>query len=222
MDGFKDILSMVLYMLAVRYDSTKQNQTIQKYLMEISQDLIITKEISKKVKKEHFHVYLTTKWKTKIESQKTAIRRKLRNYIVPEQYCVQTVKDYNKYMIYILKENDVIYSNIDKEVVKDFKNQSMEINKDKKLPVYKKLFNRWEKYDGNLSLYAWIANTLIIEFDTFCRRQQIQDYAAYIRIRQSNGKDTEIVLNEEYGLYDWKKHNEDKTNKWYKEQTKNI
>ena len=93
---------------------------------------------------------------------------------------------------------------------------------DKKLPVYKKLFNRWEKYDGNLSLYAWIANTLIIEFDTFCRRQQIQDYAAYIRIRQSNGKDTEIVLNEEYGLYDWKKHNEDKTNKWYKEQTKNI
>ena len=112
---------MVLYMIAVRYDSTKQNQTIQKYLMEISQDLIITKEISKKVKKEHFHVYLTTKWKTKIESQKTAIRRKLRSYIVPEQYCVQTVKDYNKYMIYILKENDVIYSNIDKEVVKYFR-----------------------------------------------------------------------------------------------------
>lgn len=209
-------------MIAIRYDSTKQDKTVRDYLIETAKDIIITKETSKVNKKEHYHVYMTTNMTIKLDSQKTAIRRKLKGWLAKQQFCVQNVRDYNKYLIYILKDGDVIHSNMDNNVIKDFKNQTMEINDDKKLPLYKKLYNRWIKYDGNLSLYAWIANILIIEFDTFCRRQQIQDYAAYIRIRQSDGKETEKILNDEYGLYDWKKHNEDKTNKLYKDETKNI
>lgn len=216
---FKDKISNVLYMIAIRYDfkDTQLINKIEKYLKQISDELVITREISKKSKKLHFHVYCTTKWLIKLDSQVKKIRREFQGYsLESSQFYVKKVKDYEKYMLYILKDNDIIYSNIDCDQLNTFKKQTMAINEDKKLPLYKKLYNRWVNYEGNLSLYAFIANTLIMDFDTFCRRQQIVEYAAYIKIRQSNGKQTAKILNDEFGLYDWNEHNKNKLEEFYK------
>lgn len=225
MDRFKDKKSIALYMLALRYDSKGNEETdnkINSYLKSISNELVITKEIAKKTKKVHFHIYLTTNWLIKIDSQIKKIRRELQGYsLAKSDYYIKKCKDYDKYMIYILKDGDVIYSSINEDQLTSFKNQTMEINEDKKLPLYKKLYNRWIEYEGNLSLYAFIANTLIIEFDTFCRRQQIVEYAAYIKIKQSDGKKTEKILNDEFGLMDWQQFNQEKMNAHYKEYLDN-
>ena len=111
------------------------------------------------------------------------------------------------------------------ETLNSFKSQSMEINNDKKLPVYKKLYNRWIKLEesGNKmpDLYSFIANTLILEFDTFCRRAQIIEYAVYIKIRLSDGKNTQNIINDAYGIMDWEDYNERKRDKQYQEYLEN-
>lgn len=207
-------------MIAIRYDFKGSSETVTKienYLKQISDELVITRETSKKTKKLHYHVYIKTKWLIKLDSQIKKIRREFQGYgLEKSEYYIKKVKDYEKYLIYILKDGDIIYSSINEDQLTSFKNQTMAINKDKKLPLYKKLYNRWIDYEGNLSLYAFIANTLIIEFDTFCRRQQIVEYAAYIKIKQSNGKNTAKILNDEFGIYDWNDHNVAKLDEYYK------
>lgn len=210
-------------MIAIRYDFKGSEETMDKiknYLNNISDELVITREESKKTKKLHYHVYCKTKWLIKLDSQIKKIRRELQGYgLVKSDYYIKKVKDYEKYMIYILKDGDVIISTINEDQLTSFKSQTMAINSDKKLPLYKKLYNRWLDYDGNLSIYAFIANTLILEFDTFCRKQQIVEYAAYIKIRQSNGTQTEKILNDEFSIMDWKQHNEEKREAYYKNAT---
>lgn len=129
-------------------------------------------------------------------------------------------------MLYILKDMNIIKNKgIPLETLNSFKSQSMEINNDKKLPVYKKLYNRWIKLEesGNKmpDLYSFIANTLILEFDTFCRRAQIIEYAVYIKIRLSDGKNTQNIINDAYGIMDWEDYNERKRDKQYQEYLEN-
>ncbi len=129
-------------------------------------------------------------------------------------------------MVYILKDMDIIkIKGIPLETLNSFKSQSMEINNDKKLPVYKKLYNRWIKLEESgekmPDLYSFIYNTLIFEFDTFCRRAQIIEYAVYIKVRLSDGKNTQNIINDAYGIMDWEDYNERKREKQYKAYLEN-
>ncbi len=59
---------------------------------------------------------------------------------------------------------------------------------------------------------------MVIDFDTFCRRGQILEYAAYIEVRQSNGTDTRNILNKQFGIFDYAHAHEEKLDAWYKNE----
>lgn len=206
-------------MISIRYDILTDSMTnkVVDYLKNNSSTLLITKEVSKKSKKLHHHAHFEYNWSIKIESAKTKIRRKLKD-IGFQNYYVKKVKDYEKHLIYILKDGNIVYTNIPEKTLNSFLNRTVAINKDKKLPVYKKLYNRWIDYDGKLDIYSFIYNTMVIDFDTFCRRGQILEYAAYIEVRQSNGTDTRNILNKQFGIFDYAHAHEEKLDAWYKNE----
>lgn len=166
------------------------------WLKDNSYELLITEEISKKSEKVHHHVYMKHNWSIKLESAQDKIRRFCASTgLKPAQYYARKVKDYSKHLIYILKDGKIKYSTIPQKTLNSFLNQTMAINEDKKLPLYKKLYNRWISYEGKLDIYSFIYNTMVIDFDTFCRRAQILEYAAYIEVKQSNGNNTREIFN---------------------------
>ncbi|AXH74627.1 MAG: putative replicase [Circoviridae sp.] len=206
-------------MISIRYDIITDSMTnkVVDYLKNNSSTLLITKEESKKSKKLHHHAHFEYNWSIKIESAMTKIRRKLKD-IGFQNYYVKKVKDYEKHLIYILKDGNIVYTNIPEKTLNSFLNRTVAINKDKKLPVYKKLYNRWIDYDGKLDIYSFIYNTMVIDFDTFCRRGQILEYAAYIEVRQSNGTDTRNILNKQFGIFDYAHAHEEKLDAWYRNE----
>lgn len=232
MDRYKDIKSNIRYMiakLAIRFDHVSDEITkkLEEYLSSDALIFLMCKELSKKSNKIHYHIYAEYDINILQDSFLKKLRRNFKNNSLSQyQFCVQKCKNYNKYMLYILKDMNIIKNKgIPLETLNSFKSQSMEINNDKKLPVYKKLYNRWIKLEesGNKmpDLYSFIANTLILEFDTFCRRAQIIEYAVYIKIRLSDGKNTQNIINDAYGIMDWEDYNERKRDKQYQEYLEN-
>lgn len=221
----------MLLKLAVRFDYLNQSTTnkLLEYLFDDSVKFIVSEEISKESKKQHYHIYAEYDVKIKLDSYMKKLRRKFNESgLNKSQFCVQKCKNYNNYMVYLIKDMKIIESftkNINEDELITFKEQSMKINNDKKLPIYKKLYNRWIELEKNNQpkpdIYSFIANTLILEFDTFCRRAQIIEYAVYIQIRLSDGKKTQTILNDAYGIMDWNDYNERKRDKQYKEYLDN-
>lgn len=213
---------MVLYiMLSIRYDiiDNKQKDSTVNWLKDNSEELVITEEVSKKSKKIHHHVYIKPNWTIKLASAQEKIRRFLsQTGLRPAQYYCKKIKDYSGHLIYILKDGKILHSTIPEETLNSFLNQTIAINKDKKLPVYKKLYNRWVEYDGKLDLYSFIYNTMVIDFDTFCRRAQILEYATYIEVKQSDGNDTKEILNKNFGIFDYAHAHEEKLDAWYRNE----
>jgi len=208
-------------MISIRYDiiDEKHKESVMDWLKDNSTELVITEETSKKVGKLHHHVYMIFSWTIKLNSAMEKVRRKLAaSGLKPGQYYCKKVKDYAGHLIYILKDGKILHSTISEEALNSFKKQTMVINNDKKLPVYKKLYNRWVDYDGPLDLYSFIYNTMVIDFDTFCRRAQILEYAAYIEVKQSNGKNTRDILNKNFGIFDYTHAHEEKLDSWYRNE----
>lgn len=208
-------------MLSIRYDiiDDTQKESTVKWLKDNSEELVITEEISKKSKKLHHHVYMKYKWEIKIESASCKIRRFLKDQgLTQHNYYCKKVKSYSKHLTYILKDGTIIHSSIPEKTLNSFLKHTMAINEDKKLPLYKKLYNRWIDYDGKLDIYSFIYNTMVIDFDTFCRRGQILEYAAYIEVKQSNGNDTKEILNKQFGIFDYAHAHEEKLDAWYRSE----
>lgn len=221
----------MLVQLAIRIDYIDENTTtnILESLSNSSLKFIVSQEISKISKKKHYHIYMEAEINIKLDSYMKKIRRQFKNYNYQQpQFCVQKCKNIKKYMIYLVKDG-IILNNYTiaytEDQINSFKKQSMAITNDKKLPIYKKLYNRWIQFDESdqpkPDLYSFIANTLILEFDKFCRKSQIVDYAVYIQIRQNQGKKTRTILNDEYGLMDWNDYNSKKREQAYKQSVEN-
>lgn len=217
--------------LAIRVDFLNEITMKQAlvYIQSRSLKFLAAHELKKTNGVRHFHIYSEMEHTVKIESFKQSIRRGLKKIGYEKSaFCVQTLKDYNKYMLYITKDLDILEEytkNMDLVEIETILKNTKKINKDKKLPVYKKLYNRWIELDNKPTpkpdLYSFIANTMIFEFDTFVRRAQIVEYAVYIQIKQSNGKKTQSIINEAYGIMDWNDYNNKKKDKLYKEYLEN-
>ena len=210
-------------MLSIRYDIIEKNMTTKTvaWLKENANTILITEEVSKKSKKLHHHVHFEYNCRIKIDSAIKKVKRKLQDIGYNNYYC-KKVKDYERHLIYVLKDGNIVYSTMKQETINSFLNQTNKINKDKKLPVYKKLYNRWMEYEGKSDIYTFIYNTMVIDFDTFCRRQQILEYAAYILVKQSNGSKTREVLNQQFGIFDYAHAHEEKLSQWYKTQAESL
>jgi hypothetical protein len=115
---------------------------------------LIGKEVGKKNKNEHFHYHLVvTKCKIKEDSLRTAIRRLLYNYYKCKNYYVKTVNDTEKHELYVTKDGNYVHSGYTEKEIEELDRKNGEINYDKSLPVYQKVYNRLvAKYDGNESL----------------------------------------------------------------------
>lgn len=221
----------MLVQLAIRIDFIDE-QTTTKLLESLSNSsskFIVWQEISKISKKKHYHIYMEAETNIKLDSYMKKIRRQFKNEnYQSSQFCVQKCKNIKKYMVYIAKDGvhlPIYTIEYTDDQINSFKKQSMAITNDKKLPIYKKLYNRWMELDESdqpkPDLYSFIADTLVLEFDKFCRKSQIIDYAVYIQIRQNQGKNTRTILNDEYGLMDWNDYNSKKREQNYKQLVEN-
>lgn len=126
--------------------------TVQKYL--------IGKEFGKKNKNEHYHYHLViTKCKITMDSLKTAIRRKLQNYYNCKNYYVKTVRDATKHELYVTKGGEYQHSGYSEKEIEELDKKNGEIDYDKSLPVYQKVYNRLvNSYDGTEPLSSNVMN----------------------------------------------------------------
>lgn len=127
---------------------------------------ICGKEYGTKNQGEHYHYHLVVgKCKLKIESLMTNIRRLLYKYYNCKNYYVKQVKDTTKHELYVTKDGDYQSDGYSSEELEILDKKNGEIDYDKSLPVYQKLYNRLnsEKYDEPLAVRALDKRLLIKE-----------------------------------------------------------
>lgn len=123
-------------------------EDIKKYLDKNSINIssyIVAREYGKQNGHEHYHYHIETddeKAKINDDSIRRGLRRILFKYYNKKNYYVKNVKDIEKHKIYVTKDGDIVETNIKKEDIEALYDINEEIEKDKQLPVYIKLYNR--------------------------------------------------------------------------------
>jgi sulfur relay (sulfurtransferase) DsrC/TusE family protein len=117
---------------------------LEKNLIKITSH-IVCREYGKQNGHEHYHYHIETdnqKAKINSESTRRGIRRMLFKYYNKKNYYVKAVKDIEKHKIYVSKDGDIVHTSFKKEDIEALYDINEEIEKDKQLPVYIKLYNR--------------------------------------------------------------------------------
>lgn len=156
---------------------------------------ICGKEFGTKNAGEHYHYHLViTKYKGKIESLMTSIRRKLYKFYNNKNFYVKQVKDTTKHELYVTKDGDYESEGYSDEELESLDKQNGAIDYDKQLPVYQKLYNRLNSsiYDEPLAVRALDKRLLIEEILTIYKewnvcpptKSDMFRYINYILIQQ--------------------------------------
>lgn len=136
--------------LAVR-TVNNNHEMIKEYFDKVGAEItkyIIAREFGKKKKKEHYHYYYQLKGATiKPDSLKRGLRRLFqKEYKVKgKNYYVKTIRDVFKYNVYITKDGDYKQEGFTEEELNEYEELNQEIEYDKQLPLYQKLYNRIKK-----------------------------------------------------------------------------
>lgn len=127
---------------------------------------ICGKEYGTKNEGEHYHYHLViSKCKLKIESLMTNIRRLLYKYYNCKNYYVKQVKNTEKHELYCTKDGDYESEGYSSEELESLDKKNGDIEYDKSLPIYQKLYNRLNNAECNepLAVRALDKRLLITE-----------------------------------------------------------
>ena len=136
----------------------KKGITLSKY--------ICGKEFGTKNNGEHYHYHLViSKCKNKIESLMTSIRRLLYKFYKSKNFYVKQVKDTTKHELYVTKDGDYQSDGYSTDELEELDKKNSQIDYDKQLPVYQKLYNRLNNgdYDEPLAVRALDKRLLVKE-----------------------------------------------------------
>lgn len=154
---------------------------------------IVTQEMGTVEKNLHFHYHLTIRSQLKLESIMNYLRKDLYSLYDHKNYYVGKVKKDLEHLVYITKEcysvdnMKTIHTNLSDELHDDLLKANQKINHDKKLPMFKKLFLRYDSENGEKQLHD---NNQISTFILECykewdilfpNRSQMLQYTAYIK-----------------------------------------
>jgi uncharacterized membrane protein YgaE (UPF0421/DUF939 family) len=168
---------------------------------------IVTEEFGTVEKKLHFHYHLSVRSDLKLESIMKYMREDLLSLYGSRNYYVQKVKDTFDHLVYITKECLDIkkmqehHSNLSEALHQDLLMANEKINKDKKLPMFRKLFLRYDDAHGVKELHSdfqirrYILQCYKDWNILFPNRSQMLQYTAYIRSQYTS---LEHILNEYY------------------------
>lgn len=170
---------------------------------------IVTEEFGTVEKKLHFHYHLTVRSDLKQDSINKYLREDLFALYGSRNYYVQKVKDTFDHLVYITKQCLDIkkmrehHSNLSEALHQDLLMENERINKDKKLPMFRKLFLRYDdahdikdvspqqdKHIRRFILQCYKDWDIL-----FPNRSQMLQYTAYIRSQYIS---LDHVLNEYY------------------------
>lgn len=119
---------------------------IKKYLEKNKITLfryLVSTEKGTKNKNEHRHYHLEISHaKQDIKTVMRGIRRVLQNYYKSKNYYVKAVKDEHDHLVYITKDGEYYQQGYTEEELEKLAEENEEIEADKQLPVYQKLYNR--------------------------------------------------------------------------------
>jgi len=157
----------MIHNLALRLDRIDENTLkifSQLLVDEKFQKYIISQEISKLTKKTHYHAYVCCEsdvtYKTLTNRLRTNLKAKVE--CIPHQYCIQKCKDVNKYLVYMLKDLNIVdsYGFEDSElktILQSTKQINLEKGKKMKLQLVEHIFNT-----GDMTDYREIMKEIIV------------------------------------------------------------
>lgn len=168
---------------------------------------IICEEISKSVKKLHYHVYIQYESTLDIKSNQIAIRRHFGKVhpgggqLNSDQYCVQLIqKTVQHLLVYITKDLNIKNRiNISDAYLEQVLQETQEVENDKKRAVKDKLLTRYIKmeYPTNHTRYQVIHFILdqYREWEALPPTKSLMDqYVVYILLQTSNYTTDEIQI----------------------------
>lgn len=83
-------------------------------------------------------------------------------------YCVQKVKNTEKYLVYLVKDLNIVYSSLSPVLLESVKAKTIKINQDKKKTMKQKLVDYFQEitsFDNDLDLYC-LAN-IVAEIEVY-------------------------------------------------------
>lgn len=157
----------------------------------------------------HYHYHFTIKSSLKLESIMNYLRKDLFKHYEHNNYYVSKVKKDFAHLVYITKECYTVANskcgvkcNLPNELLEELLEENNKINHDKKLPMFRKLFLRYDDAYGDkptdhtdFSIRKFILQCYKDWNILFPNRSQMLQYTAYIRSQYTS---VEHILNEYY------------------------
>lgn len=166
---------------------------------------LVYKEFGTKEGNEHYHYHLEiSNLNCQLDSLMRYIRTQLHGtYDGNSSYYVKKVKSVDKHIDYISKDLERVHDKgFTEEEINKIESKAESIQKDKQLPVYKKLFNRYKEdgeapdYNDKLKMIKWILK-IIKEWESLPpTRSMMNQILTYIAIQSSD--DFEYTIMEHY------------------------
>lgn len=131
-------------------------------------NMVITREISSNVQKEHLHIYIKSNVliDKKFSTYRKALNKDLREIFNLHKHnkSIELIKDVEKYLIYILKDGDILENDLEEDYFNELMEKTNEINEDKKIKQYQKVYNHLkDKKIKDTSQYIKRIHELYIE-----------------------------------------------------------
>jgi uncharacterized protein Yka (UPF0111/DUF47 family) len=156
---------------------------------------LVYKEFGTKEGNEHFHYHLEiSNLKIEVDSLMRYIRTQLHGtYDGNSSYYVKKVKSVEKHIDYISKDLERVHcKGFTKEEIKTIETKAEAIQKDKQLPVYKKLFNRYIQDENSpecndkIKMVTWILK-IIKQWESLPpTRSMMNQIITYISIQSTD------------------------------------
>ena len=156
---------------------------------------LVYKEFGTKEGNEHFHYHFElSNLKTNLDTLMKYIRTQLHGtYDGNASYYVKKVKSVEKHIDYIAKDLERVHQfGFTEDEINTIETKAEAIQKDKQLPVYKKLFNRYKEDDNSpdfndrLKMVSWILK-IIKGWDSLPpTRSMMNQIITYISIQSTD------------------------------------
>lgn len=166
---------------------------------------LVYKEFGTKEGNEHYHYHLEiSNLNMQLDSLMRYIRTQLHGtYDGKTSYYVKKVKSVDKHIDYVAKDLERVHEKgFTEEEINKIESKAESIQKDKQLPVYKKLFNRYKEdvnspdHNDKMKMIKWILK-IIKEWESLPpTRSMMNQILTYIAIQSSD--DFEYTIMEHY------------------------
>lgn len=107
-------------------------------------EMVISQETSKQAQKEHLHLYVKTTHPllNKFSTWRKKLNKDLRELFNLHKHnkSIFQVEDRKKYLVYIIKDGDILHNDLEEEEYEELEEETNKINKDKNTKQYIKVY----------------------------------------------------------------------------------